>query len=71
MNKNVEQALVILKQVVDLASAEGIFKKAQDAATVVQALSIVEHALAPQPEESLIPVKNVSPGKKGPKKVSK
>tara|TARA_R110000851_G_scaffold296262_2_gene451349 strand:+ start:7526 stop:7723 length:198 start_codon:yes stop_codon:yes gene_type:complete len=55
MSKQVEQALQILEQVVDGATASGIFKKASEAALVNQAFEIIKSTLLP-PEEVPKPV---------------
>lgn len=46
-NKQVEQALLILEQVIDAATSAGVFKKNSEAAVVAQAYSIVKSALIP------------------------
>jgi hypothetical protein len=54
MSKQVEQALQILEQVVDGATAAGIFKKSSEAALVNQAFQIIKGTLLP-PEEVVEP----------------
>jgi hypothetical protein len=44
-NKQVEQALDILSQVVDISTASGVFKKAKDVTLVVASLQILSNAL--------------------------
>lgn len=44
-NKQIEEALNILSQVVDLSTASGIFKKANDVTLVVASLQIISNAL--------------------------
>ncbi len=51
MNDQVKQALAILEQVVDASTAQGVFKKASEAAMVAQALVIVSNALTPIEKE--------------------
>ena len=64
MSKQVEQALQILEQVVDGATAAGIFKKASEAALVNQAFEIIKSTLLPPEEVKAAPEKAVRKIKK-------
>ena len=53
MNTQVEQSLSILEQVVNAATAGGIFKKASEAALVAQAFQIISEQLKSSSEGKL------------------
>jgi hypothetical protein len=56
-NKQVEQALDILSQVVDISTASGVFKKAKDVTLVVASLQILSDVLGGKvlPEDKIEP----------------